>query len=482
METAEIQRLREAFLTAGYTEQALCERLGLDVVGMVQPAERPRIVWSTREKTKLDLLIRLFFAGSTLDPNEAVLAIEPSSLPALAEEGLLTVEGQSVSASLRLYPFGDLLFLSDWMLPGQPRSSDIVMGLGSSTRTLAAATIRRPWHRVLDVGTGGGVHAILAASHSDHVVGSDVNRRGLRMARFAATLNGVTNVEFREGSWYEPAQGEKFDLIVSNPPFVISPEHRYLYRDGGMRGDLLCRMLLREAPQYLEEGGYCQLLGLWANQPGRDWTSVTREWFSGTGCDAWVLRGKNTAAPVYAESWLRSEATVTDSYDDWMAYLERENIESIGLGLITLRRRSGVNWFRADDAPEEIDSSYRTGFELGFALRDWLEDASDGALLGACLRVNPAAELHQHGKRAGASWAIDEAEIRLTRGIRYRAGLDSYMLGFISRCDGNHPIGGLVAQLADVMHRDPSQMVSACLPVVRSLVEKAILLPEGIGE
>ena len=403
-------------------------------------------------------------------------------MAALIEEGLLTVEGGSVSACLRLYPFGNLLFLSDWMLPGQPRSSDVVMGLGSSTRTLAAATIRHPWRRVLDVGTGGGVHAILAASHSGHVVGSDINRRGLGMARLAAQLNGVTNVEFREGSWYDPAQGEKFDLIVSNPPFVVSPEHRYLYRDGGMRGDLLCRMLVREAPQYLEEGGYCQMLGLWANQPGRDWVDVTREWFSGIGCDAWVLRGKNTSAPLYAESWLRSEATVTDSYDDWMAYLERENIESVGLGLITLRRRSAANWFRADDAPEEIDSSYRTGFELGFALRDWIEGANDSALLESCLRVNPAAELHQRGVRKETSWAIEEAEIRLTRGIRYRAGLDSYMLGLISRCDGSHPMGALLVQLADVLKRDSSQLASACLPVVRSLVEKAILLPQGIGE
>src|SRR5262245_18205000 len=129
METADIQRLREAFLTAGYTEQGLSERLALDVVGVVQSADGPRILWCTREKTKLDLLIRLFFAGSTLDRNEAVRAVDPAPLAALAEEWLLTVAGDSVSARLRLYPFGDLVFLSDWMLPGQPRSSDVVMGL-----------------------------------------------------------------------------------------------------------------------------------------------------------------------------------------------------------------------------------------------------------------------------------------------------------------------------------------------------------------
>jgi hypothetical protein len=147
-----------------------------------------------------------------------------------------------------------------------------------------------------------------------------------------------------------------------------------------------------------------------------------------------------------------------------------------------MRRRSGANWFRADDAPEEIDSSYRTGFELGFTLRDWLEGANDSALLDSPLRVNPVAELHQRGVRKESSWAIEEAEIRLTRGIRYRAGLDSYMLGLISRCDGTHPMGALLAQLADVLKRDPNQLASACLPVVRSLVEKAILLPPGIGE
>jgi hypothetical protein len=56
------------------------------------------------------------------------------------------------------------------------------------------------------------------------------------------------------------------------------------------------------------------------------------------------------------------------------------------------------------------------------------------------------------------------------------------MLGLISRCDGAHAMGLLLAQLADVLKRDPNQLISACLPVVRSLVEKAILLPPGIGE
>ena len=50
-------------------------------------------------------------------------------------------------------------------------------------------------------------------------------------------LNGVANIEFRAGSFFEPANGEQFDLVVSNPPYVISPETELIFRDSGKLGD-----------------------------------------------------------------------------------------------------------------------------------------------------------------------------------------------------------------------------------------------------
>ncbi len=71
------------------------------------------------------------------------------------------------------------------------------------------------------------------------MVATDVNARALRMARFNAALNDLSAIDVRDGSFFEPVAGERFDLISTNPPFVISPAtgERLVYRDSGLPGD-----------------------------------------------------------------------------------------------------------------------------------------------------------------------------------------------------------------------------------------------------
>lgn len=101
-----------------------------------------------------------------------------------------------------------------------------VTGINPTTVLLAQMTIRRPVQTALDVGTGNGVQALLAARHACRVVATDINPRALNVTAFNALLNGVANIECRRGSFYEPVDGEIFDFISINPPFVISPETR----------------------------------------------------------------------------------------------------------------------------------------------------------------------------------------------------------------------------------------------------------------
>ena len=68
--------------------------------------------------------------------------------------------------------------------------------------------MRLPVERTLDLGTGSGYLAILAARHSGHVLGTDLNARAVAMARFNAQLNRLGNVELAEGNLFEPT-GER---------------------------------------------------------------------------------------------------------------------------------------------------------------------------------------------------------------------------------------------------------------------------------
>ncbi len=235
--------------------------------------------------------------------------------------------------------------------------SDSVLGLGPATRTLAKLTIRRPVESALDLGTGSGVQALLASRHARRVVGVDVNRRALAVAELNGLTNGIENVDWREGSWFEPVRGERFGLIVANPPYVISPESDLVYRDSGEKTDALVMRLLVELPGLLEEGGFAQMLCNWVVGPDGDWRRPLDEVTSGQGCDAVFLRYQQLDPVEYAKRWHRQleqadESAFREKVERWLAYYREHSVEAIAFGLVVLRRRStGRNWSRALEVP-----------------------------------------------------------------------------------------------------------------------------------
>lgn len=120
---------------------------------------------------------------------------------------------------------------------------DYVLDVGLATLFLANLTVRQQVEAALDLGTGAGFQAILASSHAARVIATDTNPRAFTM--FNALLNDVSNIELRQGSLYDPVEGYNFDLIVSNPTFVISPKFQYEYRDSGMPGDAISEQVIR---------------------------------------------------------------------------------------------------------------------------------------------------------------------------------------------------------------------------------------------
>src|SRR5262249_33851605 len=146
---------------------------------------------------------------------------------------------------------------------------DFVLGVSNSSALLAHTVVPVPARHVLDLGTGCGILALLASAQSERVDATDKNARAVAFAAFNARLNGIGNVVCPTGSLFEPVAGRRFDLIVSNPPYVISPRLRYLFADSGVRGDEFCRELIRRAADFLEEGGYCQVMANWAHRAGQ---------------------------------------------------------------------------------------------------------------------------------------------------------------------------------------------------------------------
>ncbi len=248
------------------------------------------------------------------------------------------------------------------------------------------------------------------------------------MARFNAMLNRVDNVEAVEGDLFEPAGDLRFDLIVSNPPFVVSPEDGVLYRDSGMAGDEICKRIIREAPAHLAEGGFAQVLCNWVRIAGQDWLERLVGWFAETDCDAWVIHNKSVHTADYAQHWLgQADSSQKDQFaarfDRWMAYYDRQGIEAIDYGLIILRRRAAEhNWARID---HDCELNYPSGEGIVaiFAARDLLARLEDvSSLLSLRLRCRPSVRLSQRLRPADSGWTVDGADCVLGDRSAVRGG------------------------------------------------------------
>ena len=402
----------------------------------------------------------------------------------LRESGWLELDDEGVRATLKLVPHGDLLIASDLDADG-PTGSDWVAGMHPPSVTLAKLTVRRPAARALDVATGNGIQALLASRHADAVVATDVNARALAVAAVNAALNGVENVELREGSFFDPAGDERFDLLTCNPPYVISPESRYAFRDSGLPSDTVSREVVRQAPRFLAEGGVAHVLVSWAHAPEDPWSPV-EAWVEGNGCDSLLLHFGSDDPITHAGEWLRPVAAQSaerfrESLDEWLAYLERHGIDAIAHGAVILRRRSGRNWVRKEPIPlDRLEQASDHLLRL-FASQDYLDGLGDErGLLDTAFALVERHHLEQTLTYRGGKTEVDRTTLSLDEGLGFRIALDVHTTRLLPRLDGRSPLREVVAAQSSELGLEGDDVVrfeSAALPVVRRLVELGFLLP-----
>ena len=224
--------LRAALRAADFTYEGTADLLGTRAHDALARNETTPGLRRTTGGSPLETLVRLFLLQTTVSVADAEAAL-PGLVDRLAVAGLLEQSVSEVRARLDCRPYGTdddtpLWVVSDLTpgLDGGPQRvvADHVLGISPASTSLAQLTLREPVGSALDLGTGCGVQALHLARHAQRVVATDVNARALAVARFNAALNDVADVvEVRDGSFFEPVRDERFDLIATNPPFVISP-------------------------------------------------------------------------------------------------------------------------------------------------------------------------------------------------------------------------------------------------------------------
>lgn len=485
---SDYQRARDILLKAEYTESGLARKLGRKGILSVGAVDRPPWLRLTHQLTPLDTFVRLFLMAESVPYNAVERSVAPMAIDHWVDAGLLAPvdSGDALAPQVKLLPVGGLILASDkpqrWTHDARP---DFVMAPGLTTVELAHATLRKRSTRTLDLGTGCGALGLLSASHSREIVVTDTNARALDFAVFNARLNGIDNMSCRVGSLFEPiATGERFNLIVSNPPFVISPTKRFEFRDGGMRGDEFCMGLIRAVPSHLAPGGFCQLKCNVAHHSGEDWRERLTACFVGLGCDVvvWVERVED--ASEYAMTWIVGTEshdldTVPDIYEQWMDYYDEERIEAVSYLLVTMRRSdAGRNWTHIDDVPRKIIGPCAEELLKTFVLRDnYGPPRTDAGLLETFPRL--AADIHIQQQHAMGSEGLQAVGTRLykTGGSQYTMHVEPHIGSLAARFDGRRSVRDVLGEMALAFGQRVESMQNQGLAIVSSLLERGILEP-----
>ena len=163
----DFNRLRDVLAAAEFSESGVAEALGIEEARAVAHRDRSLLMRQTAEPTPLNTFIRLLLIGVPADTEAARAAIAPMTLDQWCGAGLLRMEAGGVVATVQVLPFQELLLAFDRPQEIQSGlSEDYVMGIGSSTLTLANLTVRHPAKAALDLGTGCGLLAFLAAARN----------------------------------------------------------------------------------------------------------------------------------------------------------------------------------------------------------------------------------------------------------------------------------------------------------------------------
>lgn len=505
--------LRTALLGAGYTVAGLRELWGdaaADALDRADPAPARRQL-ARHAGSPLAALARLFYFAEPVAVEGLVPVDEPAGNgapfaagadPALKAAfaaaqalGLVRVDPDPKTgdvarplAVIRPYRFTDAHGDGEWLIASDPDElagvsplrDDHVLGVGGAGRTLAGLLGEAPVASALDLGCGCGILALHLSRSAARVVATDISERALAFTRLNAGLNGVTGIETRLGSLFEPVAGDRFDRIAANPPFVITPRAddvpRYEYRDAGLEGDALMAVVVEGVGARLTPGGTATLLGNWEYRADAGGLDRVRGWIDSSAAplDAWVIERERLDPARYAGVWVRDGGTRPGSveYDAlvgaWLDDFDERDVTGIGLGWVALRRPHGeATLARYEEVGSPVGNA--SGIVVGaFEAHDRLEAQGDATLAASVLLVAPdVTEARHHVPGEEGPRVI---ELRQGGALGRTLEVDPALAAVVGASDGDLGVGVLIDAVAQLLEVDAVALRADLLPRIRELV------------
>jgi Methyltransferase small domain len=328
------ERMRQfahSLCECGYDLAACATRLGVFPRLGVSFWPAMRHNWTARADDAVDRLIALFMDGEPAKADAIASLFSSAFVDTAIEMRLLEHDSGTLRPNMCLFPCYGKYLATDFA----PRNTAInqVMWLWGESFLLGGLVKRTPRRRAIDLGTGSGIHAILATDHCERVVGADVNPRALAFSQFNAALNGATNIDFVHSDLFDSIEGT-CDLLVANPPYApdgaAKPGDNFW--SGGERGtDLLCR-IVEAIPTRLDRDGTAHVISLYPNPPQTTIRDHFERWLGGS-LGEWDVLDHTWPVPRYED--LLSQQPFQGDKSAWR------------FGVVSLRRSpTGEGWWR----------------------------------------------------------------------------------------------------------------------------------------
>jgi SAM-dependent methyltransferase len=477
-------RIAEGLLRLGYTGDAMRAAVpetadGESSIKMDQATVAERLGTAT----PLACLLRAFLLRAAT-PEETMRAAIGDEFFDLCEQAELwiRVDGGVVGAAVFLED-DKMFLLSDHT---SVRLGEVamywVMSIGTSTVIVSESIARRPYGKMLDLCCGGGIQAFYLAPFAKQVVAIDRNPRALNFGRFGAAMNGFANIEFRESDCYSAVEGEQYDLIACNPPYVMTPDRQAYYRDGGMGGDRFSERILREASAYLTEGGFAHMTCDVGTIAGKTGESRLREWLEGNGCDVLALQGKRLGPAEYAKAWMKADSPEFAAAEvaRWVEHFGELEVSEIQNYLVVLRKRTkgAKNWFHVDTLSPTRKGQFGHQIARLFVCQD-LVRRSPAEIWEAKLRLAPDMRMVPTMRPDGNRWMAESVKFTFAEGLISEFEVEPRTANLLLLYDGTRKSEAVLEKVAAAMGQKPGELKSEWIGYLKHLIGCGILEPVG---
>jgi SAM-dependent methyltransferase len=229
----------------------------------------------------VDTLLEFFIDGNEVSVDRLGRHVSPAFIDSALETRLAEKNGSILHSRICLFPCYGKFVVTD--RAQKNTGINQVMWLWGESFILGGLVKRHPRRRAIDLGTGSGIHALLASGHCESVVGVDINPRAIEFARFNGVLNGINNTEFVLSDLFDSIEAT-CDLLLANPPYLPdgAAQAGENFWSGGVEGCSVLRRIVHAIPTRLDVGGIAYIIALYPFPAGRSINDYFDEWLEGT--------------------------------------------------------------------------------------------------------------------------------------------------------------------------------------------------------